>query len=92
MKPAQEVAEELCAWFTPDNEPIGLTDMAHTQEVIERCYTDAYNAGLRTAIELVKSALPVGEDSAVLIAGMDNSMKPPSLPEEKQGFPRTHGL
>jgi hypothetical protein len=35
MKPAQEVAEELCRWFTPDNEPIELVDVAHTREVLE---------------------------------------------------------
>jgi len=48
MKPAQEVAEELCRWFYPDNEPIELADVAHTQEVIARCYADA----MRHAAEL----------------------------------------
>jgi hypothetical protein len=34
-----------------------------------------YNAGLLTAIEIVKETLPVGEEMAVLTAGMEMSMK-----------------
>jgi hypothetical protein len=54
LKTAEEIAEALCRWFTPDNEPIELTDVAHTREVVARCYADA----LRHAADLCAKVSP----------------------------------